>query len=248
MRCLWIVVSLFAALALAGAGCQTNPQEKSDGAGSDEGFVPLFAEPGVPKGWTARAWDDVANPAPDGATWKVDADGVLHGSDPRGTWLVSDQQYGDFELAFEFKLPPQGNSGCGLRFPAKGDPAFDGLELQMCDPRYHGDHVVGADELTGALYQAITPRATPFKPEEWNAYHIKCQGPNVHVTLNGEVIIDVNLDELDRPLKRGEPLNARPRFGHIGFQELSRGGGPEDHVRIRNARIKVLDGTHDAAP
>ena len=82
------------------------------------------------------------------------------------------------------------------------------------------------------------PRATPFKPEDWNAYHIKCQGPNVHVTLNGAVVIDVNLDELDRPLKRGEPLKARPRKGHIGFQELSRGGG---HVQIRKAKLHVLD-------
>lgn len=205
---------------------------------ADDGFTPLFTEQGAPKGWTVRAWDDIANAAPDGAQWRVDEQGVLHGSEPRGTWLVSEREYGDFELAFEFKLPPQGNSGCGLRFPAKGDPAFDGLELQMCDPRYHGGNVVGADELTGALYQAITPRATPFKPEQWNAYHIKCHGPHVHVTLNGEVVIDVNLDEIDRPLKRGEPLKARPRKGHIGFQELSRGGG---HVQIRSARIKLPD-------
>ena len=230
-------------VAVVFAGTSRLPAEDKPAAATD-GFTPLFAEPGVPKGWTVRAWDDVANPAPDGAAWRVDGQGVLHGSEPRGTWLVSEQEYGDFELAFEFKLPPQGNSGCGLRFPAKGDPAFDGLELQMCDPRYHGDNVVGADELTGALYQAITPRATPFKPEDWNAYHIKCHGPRVQVTLNGEVVIDVNLDEIDRPLRRGEPLKARPRKGRIGFQELSRGGG---HVQIRNVKLKVLDGAAAAA-
>ena len=212
--------------------------DKPAGAAAD-GFTPLFTEPGAPKGWTVRAWDDVANPAPDGAQWRVDDQGVLHGSEPRGTWLVSEREYGDFELAFEFKLPPQGNSGCGLRFPGKGDPAFDGLELQMCDPRYHGGNLVGADELTGALYQAITPRATPFKPEQWNAYYVMCKGPMVRVELNGHLVIEVNLDELDRPLRRGEPLKNRPRRGHIGFQELSRGGG---HVQIRKAKLHVLDG------
>jgi len=34
------------------------------------------------------------------------------------------------------------------------------------------------------------------------------------------------------------PVKDRPRKGHIGFQELSRGG---DHVQIRNARIRALD-------
>jgi hypothetical protein len=33
-------------------------------------------------------------------------------------------------------------------------------------------------------------------------------------------------------------LNNRPRNGHIGFQELSRGDG---HVMIRSATIRVLD-------
>jgi hypothetical protein len=61
--------------------------------------------------------------------------------------------------------------------------------------------------------------------------------------LNGDRILDLNLDEQMNTVKRHDdtdapPLEARPRRGHIGFQELSRGGG---HVEIRNARIQVLD-------
>jgi hypothetical protein len=61
--------------------------------------------------------------------------------------------------------------------------------------------------------------------------------------LNGKQVLDVNLEEQTKPTKRHDntdapPLKDRPRKGHIGFQELSRGGG---HVEIRNARIKVLD-------
>ncbi len=63
------------------------------------------------------------------------------------------------------------------------------------------------------------------------------------VVLNGKTILDVNLDEQKTPTKRHDntdapPLKDRPRKGHIGFQELSRGGG---HVEIRNAQIKVLE-------
>ena len=205
----------------------------------DNASVALFPGPGIPKGWVVRAWDDVAKPGPEGAVWRVDDEGVLHGSDPRGTWLVSERDYADFELTFEFKLPDQGNGGCGLRFPPRGDPAFDGLELQMLDLRYHGDNAgnVGADERTGGLYKAIPPRSDAFKPGGWNRYVVRCEGPRVRVTLNDVAVVDANLDEHAGRPERGEPLKLRPRRGRIGFQELSRGGG---HVMIRNARIRVL--------
>ena len=46
--------------------------------------------------------------------WTV-KDGVLLGGEPRGTWLMSEKEFGDFELQFEFKLGPLGNSGLALR-------------------------------------------------------------------------------------------------------------------------------------
>src|SRR5678816_3330146 len=98
--------------------------------GDKDGFQALFSKDGVPEGWTVRKWDNVKNPADAGVVWTI-TNGVLHGSEPRGTWLVSPREYGDFVLEFEWKLPERGNSGCGLRFPTEGDPAFDGLELQM---------------------------------------------------------------------------------------------------------------------
>ena len=120
----------------------------------------MFPEGCAPKGWRINEWSDVSKPADPKAQWKV-IDGVLHGSDPRGTWLISEKQYGDFELEFEWKPGRRGSSGCGLRFPDAGDPAFDGLELQMCDPRYYGEDApkIPLSELTGSLYRAIAPSA-----------------------------------------------------------------------------------------
>src|SRR5262245_17912407 len=97
---------------------------------ADSGWTPLFPEEGVPKGWLVRAWDDVRNPAKGEPVWKVEK-GILVGGNPRGSWLLSEKEYGDFELEFEFKLGETGNSGCALRAPLQGDPAFDGIELQM---------------------------------------------------------------------------------------------------------------------
>jgi hypothetical protein len=210
---------------------------------NENGFTPLFPNDGVPDGWSVRQWDDVSKPATERVVWKVE-DGVLHGSDPRGTWLVSDKEYGDFELRFEWKIPERGNGGLGLRFPPKGDPAFDGLELQMVDPRYYGDAApeIPPTELTGGLYRAVAPWEQRYKPGEWNEYIVRLEGPHVTVRLNGETIQKLNLDEEGIPVTRHDgtpatPLKERPRKGHIGFQELSRGGG---HVMIRNARIREL--------
>lgn len=205
--------------------------------------VALFLEDGKPKGWVTTAWNDLKNPAPEGAAWVVEK-GVLKGSDPRGTWLVSEKQYGDFILEFEWKLGERGNSGVALRSPMAGDPAFDGLELQMVDPRYFpADQPPKPSELTGSLYRAAAPKEQVFKPSDWNKYVITCKGPRVTVVLNGVTIQDINLDEQTvRPKRHDDteasPLKDRPRRGHIGFQELSRGGG---RVEIRNAKIQELN-------
>ncbi len=208
--------------------------------GAQPEYVALFPEDGVPKGWVVRAWNDVRNPAEGKPVWKVE-NGVLHGGEPRGSWLLSEKEYGDFELKFEFKLGPTGNSGCAIRAPLLGDPAFDGIEVQMADFRYNTE--AKDSELTGGFYRAVAPQKQLYKPTEWNRYHIVCRGSRIKVALNGEWIQDVNLDQQKAKVKRHDgsdapPIKDRPRKGHIGFQELSRGA---EHVMIRDARIKVYD-------
>ncbi len=205
----------------------------------EDGFVSLFPEDGVPKGWLVRAWNDLSKPADGDVKWFV-KDGILNGSQTRGTWLVSERQYSDFILKYEFKLGELGNSGCALRAPLFGDPAFDGMELQMADYRYNTS--AKDSELTGGIYRAIAPIKQVYKPTEWNSYLITLAGSHMHVVLNGVLILDLDLSKQVQEVKRHDnslapPVKDRPRRGHIGFQELSRGGS---HVQIRNARIKVL--------
>jgi hypothetical protein len=190
-------------------------------AAKDAEFVPLFPKGGVPDGWTVTEWSDVAKPAEPGIQWTV-KDGVLHGSQQRGTWLISEKEYGDLELQYEFKLGELGNSGLALRAPMHGDPAFDGMELQMADYRYNPS--AKDSELTGGIYRAIAPTRQVYKPTEWNKYDIRLSGNKLRVVLNGEQIQDLNLDEHNEPIKRHDDTGApsvkdRPRKGHIGFQE-----------------------------
>ena len=222
---------LLFAFVLIGAGAEDQPKA-----------VKLFTEKGIPQGWKVVQWNEVSKAAPEGVKWEVDDQGILHGSKERGTWLISDAEYGDFELELEFKLPETGNSGVALRAPMHGDPAYDGMELQIVDPRYYGGKGE-AEQLCGAIYRAIAPAKSVFKAEDWNKYQITCQGPRVKVVLNGEVIQDFNLDEQTKALHRDNPkvaslpLKDRPRKGHIGFQNLSK----EGHVQIRNVTLRVLD-------
>jgi hypothetical protein len=226
----WVGAALLAALAATGCG-SVKPMPE---------FQPLFPMNGPPTGWTVRAWNDVSKPAEGNPQWRVEK-GVLTSGEPRGSWLLSERQYGDFILEFEFKLGERGNSGLALRAPPAGDPAFEGMELQMADVRYNPD--AKPDELTGSLYRAVAPRKQVYKPTEWNKYEVACVGPELKVVLNGELILDLDLREQTARPKRHDgteapPLKDRPRRGHLGFQELSRDGS---HVQIRNARIKVLD-------
>jgi hypothetical protein len=236
-KCFSLVLWLQTVLLLFVAGCTTRQAPPTSISKPD--FVPLFPRDGEPKGWRVGAWNDVSKP--EGAEWFV-KDGVLHGGDPRGTWLMSEKEYGDFIAEFEFKLGTNGNSGFAMRAPMKGDPAFDGLELQMADFRYNTS--AKDSELTGGLYRALAPSKQVYKPGEWNSYHIELRGSHVLVILNGEKIQDSDLSAYSEPVKRHDntlapALKDRPRRGHIGFQELSR--GQDQHAMIRNARIKVLD-------
>jgi hypothetical protein len=202
-------------------------------------FQPLFSKDGPPAGFVVRHWADISKPAQGAPEWEV-KDGVLTSTGDRGCWLISEKAYGDFELEYEFKLGPRGNSGLALRAPMQGDPAFDGMEMQMSDIRYL--ETAKDSELTGGIYRAIAPRKQVYKPEEWNKVRVRLEGTKIHITINDEVVQDTDLAQHAETVLRhnGIPapaLKDRPRTGHIGFQELSRDGG---HVMIRAARIREL--------
>ncbi len=206
----------------------------------EEGFVPLFAKDGIPEGWKVRHWADVSKEAEGKPVWSV-KEGILTSSGDRGCWFISDKEYGDFSLEYEFRLGPRGNSGLALRAPAKGDPAFDGMEIQMADFRYNPQ--AKASELTGGIYRAIAPSEQVYQPEQWNKVRVTLQGTKITIVMNGKTIQDTDLSTHTEEVLRHDNTKApaikeRPRRGRIGFQNLSRDGG---QVEIRGAKIKPED-------
>ena len=225
----------------ADRSAQPNPPAKS---------ALLFPSDGIPPNWLVRSWNDVTLPAPTSANWRV-ADGVLQGSVPRGTWLLSPSEYGNFVLEFEARVGERGRGAVGLRLPLRGNPAAEAFELPIVDPRYFGTNYTPQPwENNGALYQAVAPTTNTFKPLEWNRYRIECQGPHIAITLNGTRVIDVQLtqaspenssDTNPSPV-RGKALADRPLRGRIGFLEISRGSAK---VEFRDAKIRELRENHE---
>lgn len=155
---------------------------------------------------------------------------------PHGRFLFTEKEYADFSFKFEFKLTPGANNGVAIRSPLEGNPAYDGMEIQILDdyhPRYRN---LRPTQYHGSIYDVVPAKRGYLKPAgEWNEEEIICKGPHVKVILNGAVIVDADLSKITDPevLKRHPGL--RRRSGHIGFF------GHGARVEFRNLRIKVLD-------
>src|SRR5687767_988418 len=91
--------------------------------------------------------------------WQVE-DGTLtvgaaDGSDTRGARdLISTGTYDNFELAFEWKVAPGGNSGVKY-FVLEDRDAAIGHEYQIIDDEKHADAKIGAHRQTAAFYDVL---------------------------------------------------------------------------------------------
>src|SRR5262249_24528370 len=166
--------------------------------------------------------------------WKANGE-ILACSGGGGGWLTTDRQYADFELELEWKIAPGGNSGVRIRYPAQGDPAHAGMEIQILDdsaPEYRN---LVAAQYTAGIYYQVPPKARPAKPPgEWNRYVIRCKGPQITIWLNGVEIQNVNVERETKGEGGHSPLSARPRKGFIGLQSHT------GRVEFRNIEIKEL--------
>ena len=150
-----------------------------------------------------------------------------------GRKLLSDRQYTDFILRFEFKLDKGSNSGVAIRAPLEGDAAFVGMEIQVIDNDGWRSKLKPY-QVHGSIYGVVPAKTGHLKPAgEWNTQEILCQGRHVRVTLNGTVITDANLNEV-RPIDGKEHPGLKRDKGYLGFL------GHTDRVEFRSIRIKEL--------
>ena len=195
------------------------------GADQDAGWITLF------DGKDLSAWDNGSGGAP-AAGWVV-ADGAVTRTKPAG-YLWSKQSFGDFVLELEFKT--EGNSGVFFRTGNPRDCVQTGFEMQVDRPSDKpGKHSVGA------LYDALAP-CKNAAVAGWNKVAITCRGSKVVIEMNGEQIVEADLDQWNQAgqnpdgtkNKYRNALKDFPREGKIGLQEHGA------VVAYRNIRVKPL--------
>jgi hypothetical protein len=173
-------------------------------------------------------------------SWKADGE-LLSCVKSKGGWLRTSKVYSDFVLRIEYRIPKGGNSGVGLRFPPVGDPAHDGMEIQILDdpaPEYAG--IKPAQHTGGVYYQAPAKQGVAKPPGEWNKYEITCLGPHVKVVLNDQVVNDVWVDKYTKGEGGHKPLSERPEVGYIGMQSHEFHGANGTRIDFRNIELQDL--------
>lgn len=156
----------------------------------------------------------------------------------KGGTIFTEKEYGDFVVRFEFKLPPGGNNGLAIRYPGKGDTAYDGMcELQVLDDNYEKvtNSKLDPRQVHGSAYgMAAAARGFQRPVGEWNYEEVTVKGSRIKVELNGFVILDADLSTVkDFMANSPHPGKDRTR-GHFGF------AGHNDPVMFRNVRIQEL--------
>jgi len=193
--------------------------------GADEGWIKLF------DGKDLSAWDNGSGKAP-AEGWVVE-DGTLIRKKPAG-YIWSKQAFGDFILELEFKT--EGNSGVFFRTGNPRDCVQTGLEMQVDKPSLDPNkHTVGA------LYDALAP-CKNAAVADWNKVVITCRGSKVTIEMNGERIVEADLDQWNQAGQNPDgtknkyrtALKDFPREGKIGLQEHGA------VVAYRNIRVKPL--------
>ena len=185
-------------------------------------------------GWRGLGYDSVPT-----AHWKV-ADGAIEkiasgnvpkladGQPAHGGDLMTVDSFGDFELAFEWKVAPGANSGVKynvserLSMSQAPNHAALGFEYQILDDDRHEDGKLPSHR-AGALYDLIAPNARKHVHPvgEWNRSRIVFRGRHGEHWLNGEKIV-----EFDLGTPRMDSLIAASKYRSIpGFADRREGGG-----------------------
>jgi len=197
---------------------------------AEEGFVPIF------DGKSLAGWEGLEG---DTSSYVV-RDGVLVCRETGKVHIFTKRKYANFVLRLQIKLDPGGNNGIGIRARKSRVPHLEGMEIQVLDDSYYadGDPIqLKPYQHHGSIYGVVPAKTGHLKPAgQWNDQEILCDGRRVKVTLNGQVIVDADLDAV-KPIDGHEHPGLFYTEGRIG---LHAHGNYAARVYFRNLRVKQL--------
>ena len=190
-------------------------------------------------GKTTSGWHAYQKPGAPVTGWEV-VDGALTRVSAGGD-ILTDEEFGDFELELEWKIAPAGNSGIFYRATEQTKYVYENAtEMQVMDNIAHPDNKSPLT-LAGANYALYPAPADAVKPVgEWNAVRIVAKGAHVEHWLNGNKVVDFELwsPDWEERVKKSKfvewPEYGRNKSGRIGLQDHG------DWVAYRGIRIREL--------
>jgi len=196
-------------------------------AAEDHGWQTLF------NGKDLTGWQTASGKEP-AVGWAV-GDGALVRK-PGAGMIWTKHRFANFVLDMEFKT--EGNSGIFFRTDNPRDPVQTGFEMQV----YRSVKTAGKHSC-GAIYDALAPSKDMVKDGRWNRVVITTVDNKITIKMNGQRIIDMDLNRWTEPRKN--PDGSRNKF-RTALKDFKREGhiGLQDHgadVSYRKIRIKPLD-------
>jgi Domain of Unknown Function (DUF1080) len=190
----------------------------------------LFNRGDIASAWSADSGNLVCNPH---------AKNVKHGD------LVTDKEYQNFDLRFDWKISKAGNSGVFINVqerPDLGTTFSTGPEYRLLD-----DQNMDADYLKDASHKAasifgVIPNNSKTSPKsgDWNQSRILQQDGKLSFWLNGVQTVQVDLKSSEwKSEVNASSMKQFPEFGvaakgHIALQDWTNG------ISFRNIKIREL--------
>ena len=227
------------------AGCAASQKSDTAAARTDTAAVSAAGHP-VDTTWHAlfdgtslAAWRGYKQQTmPNG--WAIVGDTMVKSKGTND--VITRDQFGNFELTFDWKLSPGGNAGVFYRGTEEYDHIYwSAPEYQLLDDAKHPD---GKSRLTaaGAAYAVYPSPAGIVKPGgQWNSSRLIVNGAHVEHWLNGQKLLEYELWSPDWEAKvkaskfAAYPNYGRARRGYIGIQ-----GDHDGTLMLRNIRIREI--------
>ncbi len=215
--------------------CHARPTEKPS---APEGFVALF------DGQSLNGWRPFRNQLNN--SWEA-VDGTLHckgyqeGVQNLRSDLITEDQFENFELLFEWKISAQGNSGVMFRVSEAFDVPFaTGPEYQVIDEvGYPGE--LKEENKAACNYDMHVAQNKVIRPVgEWNEGKLVVRGNQVEHWLNGTRVVAYELHSDDWKNRVADskwkdfPAYGTLRQGHIVLQDHG------NEVWYRNVFLRAL--------
>ncbi len=155
--------------------------------------------------------------------------------------IMTTNEYGNFELTFDWKISAEGNSGLIFRATEEFEqPYLSGPEFQIIDDIGYPGKLKDSQHTAASYDMYVAANATPKPAGEWNSSKIVANGNHIEHWLNGTKVLEYELGSADwKKRKKDSKWNDAKGYGaakkgHIDLQDHG------SEVWFRNILIREL--------